>query len=1296
MRYWGILPLIWACTGENIIDKQENASPIVVIGSHSDGVDVLEGYAEPFRAMVSDDDNDFDELLAAWYVGENIVCDWATVSPAGESFCDIVFEQDDDNVIVEVRDPQGAGGRSEISVHVIPTESPVVEILTPISSLGYYSNQLIQFSAVVSDNEDNPEDLLVTWTSNQDGELILDTTPNSIGEISDYTYLSEGIHAIELRVEDTSGKVTKEQLVIQVGSANQAPSCSIVLPQDLSASVAGDTVIFRGMVSDPNIPATELSVLWSSDKDGSLGTGTVNTSGDVNFAYDGLSSNDHVISLLVEDEVGAQCQTSIFLFVGEPPTAEIITPLSGDVYSVGDTVVFQAMVSDTEDLSNEILVSWISSIDGGLYSASANSQGISQFSSSSLSPGVHSISFTATDTTGLMADDLILFRVNTPPTAPSVSLTPNPVYSTQTLTAVASGSTDADGQSVSYNYQWFSNGVLTALTGTSVPNSELDVGEVWTVRVTPDDGYVSGPYSEASITVSNTVPVVSNTVISSSDGSHNYNDSILTCSATGYDADGTVTISYAWNIAGAVYNGSSVNLSNYTINPGDSVSCTASVTDLNSASVSASVSDVIDNRVPSISSVSISPSPAVTASLLTCASTSTDADGESLTTSYMWMFNGNTLGTGNSLQLNNLMISPSDVVECRVTVQDESGASVSSSSSVTVQNTAPTISSLTLSPMEPTLDDTLSCVASATDVDGGTPTLNFGFFNQSTGTIYSATSSTSNSATLDLSNTNAAYDDVISCTVTATDIDTGSASLSTSVQIVNTSPVFTQTAIITPNTSIHFGTTLTCSATATDPDDGISSLSYIWLVNALQVSTGTTWIVNSNDASVNDSISCTAIAIDFQGNTTTSTSSTVTVTNSAPTMLSATLSTLTPNTVSTISTSVTATDIEGNAISYAYEWHVIDASANGADTIVLTGSVSTLSGLLFDRDDEVYCLVTPTDGVDVGLPMETNHAMVQNSPPTVPSLSLVGSITPASPAVGEDDLICSIDIPASDLDGDPLLYTFAWYDGDGVLQQETIGTTNTQDTFAASDVTLGLWSCEVTADDGTDYGGTAVVDLGVIGRESCLDYYNSGFSVSGVYNITLSDGTNYDVYCDMIRDGGGWTLVVSAIGSDTSFSSVAPLWWTAGYTSQLISPNSTGKSPAYDYSPFSFLRLSQDTSTSTVIADLSGDAYSGISLRAVVANSPYHSGDPGSNTGSTAWNNGFKTFTSVSRTGSFFQYNYIKIWHGDGSSDGPDRAVFSSGPSGNGDWSGSNNPGVIGGEFRMSASDSLYYQVWVK
>ena len=44
-----------------------------------------EGYTESFRATVSDDDNSFDELTVAWYVNEEIVCDWNSVSQAGES-----------------------------------------------------------------------------------------------------------------------------------------------------------------------------------------------------------------------------------------------------------------------------------------------------------------------------------------------------------------------------------------------------------------------------------------------------------------------------------------------------------------------------------------------------------------------------------------------------------------------------------------------------------------------------------------------------------------------------------------------------------------------------------------------------------------------------------------------------------------------------------------------------------------------------------------------------------------------------------------------------------------------------------------------------------------------------------------------------------------------------------------------------------------------------------------------------------------------------------------------------------
>jgi len=44
--------------------------------------------------------------------------------------------------------------------------------------------------------------------------------------------------------------------------------------------------------------------------------------------------------------------------------------------------------------------------------------------------------------------------------------------------------------------------------------AELDVGEMWTVRVTPNDGYVDGTYTEESIIVTNSETMISTVVIS--------------------------------------------------------------------------------------------------------------------------------------------------------------------------------------------------------------------------------------------------------------------------------------------------------------------------------------------------------------------------------------------------------------------------------------------------------------------------------------------------------------------------------------------------------------------------------------------------------------------------------------------------------------------------------------------------------------------------------------------------------------------------------------------------------------
>ena len=80
-------------------------------------------------------------------------------------------------------------------------------------------------------------------------------------------------------------------------------------------------------------------------------------------------------------------------------------------------------------------------------------------------------------------------------------------------------------------------------------------------------------------------------------------------------------------------------------------------------------------------------------------------------------------------------------------------------------------------------------------------------------------------------------------------------------------------------------------------------LSYIWQVNGSQVAVGSTWTVNSVDASVGDSLTCTAIAVDFEGNSTTSTSVALTISNTAPVVSGVVLNNLSPHTNEVLSVS---------------------------------------------------------------------------------------------------------------------------------------------------------------------------------------------------------------------------------------------------------------------------------------------------------------------------------------------------------------------------------------------------------
>ena len=59
----------------------------------------------------------------------------------------------------------------------------------------------------MSDAEDDADLLVAYWESDIDGVLSdVDSIPDSAGTVLGYGYLTEGEHAIELHVEDTTGK----------------------------------------------------------------------------------------------------------------------------------------------------------------------------------------------------------------------------------------------------------------------------------------------------------------------------------------------------------------------------------------------------------------------------------------------------------------------------------------------------------------------------------------------------------------------------------------------------------------------------------------------------------------------------------------------------------------------------------------------------------------------------------------------------------------------------------------------------------------------------------------------------------------------------------------------------------------------------------------------------------------------------------------------------------------------------------------------------------------------------------
>ncbi|MFT5587478.1 MAG: hypothetical protein ACI9VR_005088 [Cognaticolwellia sp.] len=175
--------------------------------------------------------------------------------------------------------------------------------------------------------------------------------------------------------------------------------------------------------------------------------------------------------------------------------------------------------------------------------------------------------------------------------------------------------------------------------------------------------------------------------------------------------------------------------------------------------------------------------------------------------------------------------------------------------------------------------------------------------------------------------------------------------------------------------------------------------------------------------------------------------------NSAPVIDSVSLSPELALTADAIVATVSANDVDGDKLTYAYAWYV-NGEAAGSDT-------DTLSADLSAKGESVTVTVTVNDGTE-SVEADSDALVITNTLPVLDSVR----IGPAG-ATSRDDLNCNLPTPPSDADDDTLTGSIVWkqngvevsalgpdqvYAGDTILASQTEGD--------------DVWSCEVTVSDG--------------------------------------------------------------------------------------------------------------------------------------------------------------------------------------------------------------------------------------
>jgi hypothetical protein len=463
---------------------------------------------------------------------------------------------------------------------------------------------------------------------------------------------------------------------------------AIASPANGNSYNQGQSIVFTGLATDTEDgPLSGASLVWTSDIDGIIGTGTTIMVGN-------LSTGNHTITITATDSRGLTSTAVVAItVVNTSPTVVVLSPPDGSIYDTGIAITFSGSADDAEDgqLSGTDLV-WTSSIDGTLGTGTS-------LPATVLSNGSHVITLTATDSEGETGYATITVHIgNTPPTVAIV----NPASGTNVdqgeyITFQGTAIDTEDGTLSGSSLVWTSNISGAFATGANPsPINTLPVGRhTITLSATDSNGAVT--YSTpVTIRVGNTVPVAA--IVSPANNSTFETGDTIVFQGTGIDTeDGVLTEgALVWTSSrqGPIGTGNSISVSN--LDSGIHI-ITLTVTDHDGATNAASITIKAQNHLPV--PVIVTPTGGSVfdeGHAILFQGTATDQEDGSLTGTYLsWSSNlDGVFGTGTTLSAATLNSGTHTIT---LTATDKDGSSASTSISLTITPMALSANTLTIS-----------------------------------------------------------------------------------------------------------------------------------------------------------------------------------------------------------------------------------------------------------------------------------------------------------------------------------------------------------------------------------------------------------------------------------------------------------------------------------------------------------------------------------------------------------------------------------------------------------------------